>query len=102
MKNGEIKFFLKDGKYVLTLWNDKNEVAMLITRYDNSTQTINRKKKRGENEEVTKPVVVLKYNESIGGIFPVTGSPENPSNGGERCFSDCWKSQWLMHSSFFE
>lgn len=84
---------------------DKNEVAMLITRYDNSTQTINRKKKRGENEGVRKPVVVLNYNESMGGVdIPdqYISSYGFTRKSIKRCYSGCWKPQWLMHSSFFE
>lgn len=67
LKKGEIKAYRKDDKYSLLLWKDTNDVTMLTTLYDNSTQVVRRVKKGGQSETVQKPTVVCKYNESMGG-----------------------------------
>lgn len=68
LKRGEMKSYRKDDKYSLVIWKDKNEVSMLSTLYDNTTETIRRVKKRGVVEELVKPSVVCRYNESMGGV----------------------------------
>lgn len=68
LKRGEIKAFRKDDKYSLLIWKDTNDVTMLTTLYDASTQEVRRIKKGGSVEIVQKPTVVCKYNESMGGV----------------------------------
>lgn len=68
LKRGEMKSFRKDDVYHLLIWKDTNDVTMLSTLYNNTAKTVRRVKKGGIMEEVTKPVVVFKYNESMGGV----------------------------------
>lgn len=68
LKRGEMKAYRKDDKYSLLIWKDVNEVSMLSTYYDNSVETVRRIKKKGVVENVTKPTVVCRYNENMGGV----------------------------------
>lgn len=69
LKKGDIKTFRKSERFCLSLWKDKNLVAMLSTLYaDNSTQTVRRLHKKNAVEEVKKPTIVCKYNKSMGGV----------------------------------
>lgn len=68
LKKGEMKCYRKSDKYSLVVWRDKNEVTMLSTLYDNSTEKIRRVKKQGVVEEIVKPSVVCRYNEFMGGV----------------------------------
>lgn len=63
-----MKSYRKNNRYSVILWKDKNEVTMLSTLYDNSTQIVKRTKKQGVAEEIVKPTTVCKYNESMGGV----------------------------------
>lgn len=65
---GEIKSFRKDDMFNVLLWKDTNFVTMLSTLYDNSTQFVKRVIKKEIVEEVNKPTVVYKYNQSMGGV----------------------------------
>lgn len=68
LKRGDMKAYRKNDRFSVIHWKDKNEVTMLSTLYDNSTQVIQRTRKQGVVEDVVKPTVVCKYNESMGGV----------------------------------
>lgn len=62
LKKGDIKACRKDDKFSVL-----NDVTMLSTLYDASTETVRRVKKGNVIETVTKPTVVCMYNEYMGG-----------------------------------
>lgn len=68
LQKGEIKSYIKDDKFSLLLWKDKNLVVMLSTLYGNATQAVSRIKKNGVREVIKKPTVICKYNKSMGGV----------------------------------
>lgn len=68
LKKGDIKSFRKEDKYHVLLWKDSNDVTMLSTLYDNTTQTVRRIVKNGIVEDVIKPTMICKYNQSMGGV----------------------------------
>jgi hypothetical protein len=69
LKKSEIKTFVnKDSNTMVLSWKDKNTVTMISTLHDNTTKTTERRLKGGEITQVTKPSVIHKYNEFMGGV----------------------------------
>lgn len=68
LKKGEINAFRKDNKLSVIQWQDKREVLMLSSLYDNSTEEVRRTAKGGVEEVIKKPTVICRYNESMGGV----------------------------------
>lgn len=68
LKKGDIKAYRKEDKFSIIHWKDTNDVTVLSTLYNASVQTVRRIKKGGVIDNVTKPLSVCKYNESMGGV----------------------------------
>lgn len=68
LKKGHIKAFRKNDNVSVVQWKDKREVLMITSLYDDSTEEVRRRVKNGEEEIVTKPSVICRYNENMGGV----------------------------------
>ena len=69
MKKGEI--IAKDnGKVMVLAWMDKRVVKVRSTKHDAKVTTINRRirGKRGETEEIKKPICINDYNAHMSGV----------------------------------
>lgn len=67
LKRGQIVSYRKEDKMLFLQWMDKREVMMLSTFYDNTTEYIKRVK-NGVEQVISKPKVVCRYNEHMGGV----------------------------------
>ena len=68
LRKGDMKSFIKNNRYHLLSWRDKRTVTLLSTYYNNSRR-VHRRNRKGTNDEViSKPEIVEKYTEHMGGV----------------------------------
>lgn len=68
MKKGEVISFIKDKRVMVLSWKDKRIVTMISNYSSNGVKEIYRYKKGGSTVIVSKPEVVLDYNDNMGGV----------------------------------
>lgn len=64
LENGDSKFIKNDDIFAVN-WKDKRDVLAMSSVHGNGTELVQR---RGENNNITKPSMILEYNKYMNGV----------------------------------
>lgn len=68
LKQHEVLALRKNDNVMVLAWKDKRVVTMLSTVHNNTVETITRTGKRGEEEQFSKPKVIIEYTKKMGAV----------------------------------